>query len=300
LTVPDSIPLASIPHRFLAVVFGYARLFRLPNLLMVVIGVFVGAALEIDQPVASLLQSGKLSLAALAAVLIAGGANALNDAMDVDVDSINRPMRPLVIGTISMRMALVWAALLVVAGIVVAWSLSPAHLQLAIAVAVLMIAYDLWLKRLPLIGNVAVAISVAATLVFGAITTGTGSSVAVGAVFAFSTTLAREIIKDLEDRSGDAQSGFRTLPVVAGESVAITTAACALCGSLILIPIPYVWMEYSGLYLLLGLFAAGAIVGSLWMMVRRNPERSYTNSSRLVKLGMLAGLAALFVSHAPA
>src|SRR5690606_4502511 len=44
------------------------------------------------------------------------------------------------------------------------------------------------------------------------------------ASFAFVTTLAREIVKDLEDREGDEATGCRTLPIVFGSNSARITA----------------------------------------------------------------------------
>jgi 4-hydroxybenzoate polyprenyltransferase len=40
------------------------------------------------------------------------------------------------------------------------------------------------------------------------------------AIFAFLTTLSREIIKDIQDREGDARNGCRTIPVRYGERTA--------------------------------------------------------------------------------
>ena len=77
--------------------------------------------------------------------------------------------------------------------------------------------YSNQLKRLPLVGNIAVALLSAVSVAVVALQFPQNAYlVFVFAVFAFFITLIREIVKDMEDVRGDATFGCRTLPIVLG------------------------------------------------------------------------------------
>lgn len=296
----DSSTYLSIPGRLLAKLTGFAQLLRVPNLIIVVAGVYVGAAMATDRSLQGLADAIELRLAALVAVLISAGANALNDAVDIEIDRVNRPDRPLVSGTVTSIAAIAISSILFGLGILLAARLSSAHFWLGVFVVIAMIAYNLQLKRVAVLGNITVAICVAATLLYGAVTFGRPWAASVGLLFAFLTTFAREVVKDLEDVEGDRVRGLRTLPIAATSRSAAVLATTCIALSVVLIPIPYIVLKFSGLYLLFGLLAASLLVGAAWMIVQGSTRVLYARSSLLLKLGMMAGLLALFSAHAPA
>ena len=76
-----------------------SALFLLPrplNGLITALSVGIGALTAAQAPAWS-----ALLLAALSAALINGAGNAFNDLMDIDIDRINRPLRPLPAGCLS-------------------------------------------------------------------------------------------------------------------------------------------------------------------------------------------------------
>src|SRR5690625_5611376 len=75
------------------------------NLVMLAIGVALGAFLAGGAATFGLALRGSILLAAIAVVLIGGGANALNDVFDVEADRVNRPGRPLASGMLSRPVA---------------------------------------------------------------------------------------------------------------------------------------------------------------------------------------------------
>ena len=83
--------------------------------------------------------------------------------------------------------------------------------------AVLLFVYSRFWKRALLVGNLVVAALIAAVLLYGGWAVGAPEAAGVGAFFAFLTTLAREIVKDVEDVPGDAAADARTLAVVIDE-----------------------------------------------------------------------------------
>jgi len=131
---------------------AWARLLRLPNLLTALADVGAGLALA-GGPV----PPGRAALLLAAGPCLYGGGIVLNDWCDRRLDAIERPGRPLVAGAIPPAAALTTAALLFVAGCLLAAAAGPLTGRIAIAIAVLAIAYDTVLKRWPVPATAAIA-----------------------------------------------------------------------------------------------------------------------------------------------
>ena len=273
--------------------WAFVRLLRPVNLVMIMIGVALGGVLSDGL---GALQGGSgmvLLQAALSAALIAAAANSLNDALDLEIDRVNRPDRPLPSGLVSVGTAkLVWG-LGTGAGLMLAVSLSLMHVALALAAVGLMVIYNVYLKRTTLLGNVVVALVIGLTLVYGGWAVGEPGPALLGAVFAFLTTLAREMVKDVEDVAGDAVVGARTLPVVYGAGVALRATVGVLFLTLLLTPLPFLLFDYRGLFLLLMLAADALLLHTLWIFLGPHPEERAHQASQLLKGVMVAGMTAL-------
>jgi 4-hydroxybenzoate polyprenyltransferase len=111
------------------------------------------------------------------------------------------------------------------------------------------------------------------------------------ALFAFLTTLAREIIKDIEDFEGDLAYGRNTIPVVTG-----VTASKIIATSLILITIAllyFVWFFYINDKITLIYLSAAIVLPLLYVifqLVISKTRRQLHSASRVMKLMMLAGI----------
>jgi geranylgeranylglycerol-phosphate geranylgeranyltransferase len=266
-------------------------LLRPLNFVMFVLGVLLGGwmaarAAAFEAPVLL-----RLLVAACSAALIGGGANSLNDALDVEIDRINRPNRPLPAGVLAPSTAWVVWAVCSAGGLLAGFLLSGMHGVIATGSTGLLAAYSLRLKRTVLLGNLVVAVIVALAFVYGGLTAGSWTSTLAGAGFAFLTTLAREVVKDVEDLPGDARLGARTLPVVFGARPALGLAAGSILLTLALTPIPYLAFGYSGLFLLVVLGADGLLLAALSRLHAVPP--SLRQASTLLKAAMLVGMGAL-------
>ena len=131
-------------------------------------------------------------LAALSAALINGAGNAFNDLLDIDIDRINRPLRPLPAGRLSPNAARMQSLLLALAGCTLAFWLSPWHVLIALAVVALLAFYSLSLKNSLLWGNVLVAFVGAIAFPYGALAAGDLGRSWIPALFAFLFHLGRE------------------------------------------------------------------------------------------------------------
>ena len=235
----------------------------------------------------------RLLVAALSAVLIGGGANALNDLFDLAIDRVNRPRRPLPAGRATPVVAKgLWVALSA-AGVALSFALSAAHVAMALFAALALFAYSAWLKRRGLAGNVLVALVLGLALVYGGWAVGPPEAALVGAAFAFLTTLAREITKDLEDVRGDAAAAAQTLPLRYGPRRAADVAALVVALAVALTPLPFLALGYGGLYLGLVLFAVVPLLVALRLLLTSDPVASAYRASAALKWSMVLGLVAL-------
>jgi len=274
-------------------VWAHLRVLRPVNVVMIMVGVALGGVLSGGDGALQGVAGERLLWAALSVALIAGAANSLNDILDLEIDRINRPERPLPSGLVSVTTArLVWG-LGTVAGVVLAAFLSLTHLALALGAVGLLVLYNIFLKRVLLLGNVVVAFVIGLAIVYGGWAVGPPDPAFVGAGFAFLTTLAREMIKDIEDVAGDATAGVRTLPLVYGTPVAARATVGVLFVTLLLTPLPFFLLNYRGFFLLLILAAAALLLYVLWIFPGPRPEASARQASRLLKAVMVAGMVAL-------
>ena len=269
------------------------RLLRPLNVVMIVVGVVLGGVLAGGAEAMQGTAAARLLRAALAAALIGGAANALNDVFDLEIDRINRPRRPLPAGQLTPKTARLMAGVGTAVGVGVAATLSVLHLALALAAVGGLLLYNARLKRVPLVGNLLVASLVALALVYGGLAVGPLGPALVGAAFAFLTTLAREIIKDLDDAEGDAAVGARTLPLVAGVRTTTWIVFGVLGLTLLLTALPFLGLGYTGLFLLLMLPTDALLLYVGWLLLDDDPTRHARHAGHLMKAAMLAGMTAL-------
>lgn len=269
------------------------RLVRPLNILMIILGVMLGGLLAGD---VKLLQGAfgfQLLVAAVSAGLIGGAANSLNDYFDQDVDRVNRPGRPLPSGLVKQRQAIwVWA-LGSVGGLVLGVLLSPIHAGVAAGAIGLLALYSARLKRSGLLGNLAVALLLGLAIMYGGWAVEKPIPAVIGACFAFLTTLVREIVKDIQDVPGDARAGMNTLPIKYGISAALRFSIALLALTILLTPIPFVTLAYSGLYLLVIGLADALMLRVLWLLLGPDAEGQAGQVSRAMKGAMFVGMVAL-------
>ncbi|MDX1532389.1 MAG: geranylgeranylglycerol-phosphate geranylgeranyltransferase [Rhodothermales bacterium] len=287
------------------------QLSRPLNVGMMLAGVAVGGLLAAGGAAFSAPAAGPLVLAMVSAALIGAGANAINDVFDLAIDRVNRPDRPLPSGRLTVGAArAAWAGASAL-GIGLAAFLSLLHLVVAAASVALLWAYSAWLKRLPLAGNLAVALVLALAIGYGgfAVRPAGWEAVLLGAAFAFGVTFAREVAKDVEDTAGDAVGGARTLPLAWGTTPAVWLTAASVGGVLALMPLALP----AGLgadFLALVLPAAGLLLAGTWALLGADADAAAEEEPRdalaaragrasaLYKAAMLCGLLALGIARA--
>ncbi len=240
-----------------------------------------------------------LGLAALSSALVTAGGNVLNDVLDRGSDARNHPDRPLVTGAVSVPTARrLSAGLLVLSGLVLL-PLGASRLLLwpilAAALAALL-AYEFRFKARGLAGNLLVAALTAALFLYGGAAVGGFLLLLPFAGMAFGATLSREVIKDMEDVSGDVDR--QTLPRVLGLGPAALVARLAVGAAIALSPLPLLagvpGLGAAGImYLGLVLAADALFVVSVATLPARL-HRAQTLSKAAMTVALLAFVATAF------
>lgn len=233
-------------------------------------------------------------MAVVSAMAIAAGGNAQNDYYDQKTDAINRPERPIPSGRVSPRFAFIFSILCYTAGIVMGWIIGIETGLVASAVAIMLWLYAARGKMMGLGGNLVIALICALAFIYGGLTVKNPVLAVFPAVFAFLMHLSREIIKDVQDISGDRQSGAKTLVVRAGHKVALSVSAFSLMLLITLSPVPYLMEIYNVRYLIAVILGVDLVLLPVIYQLLKNPLGvDCAKVSFILKIDMLVGLMAI-------
>jgi geranylgeranylglycerol-phosphate geranylgeranyltransferase len=262
-------------------------LVRPVNGLIAAAGVAVGAFV-VSRPTAW----GAAALGAASALSAAAAANALNDVLDVEADRVNRPERPIPAGLIGRRPAVVLAIALYATAVGAAVPLGRGAVLLVLGWVALTALYSTVFKGVPVVGNVVVAAVSGSPLLMGGISQGTLRPLAAPFALAFLAHLAREAVKDVEDRRGDEAAGVRTLAVASGPGAGLALARIALVATMWLAVAPFALRLFGWGYLVLLVPIEAALAWLIVALGAGGHERTLKRSSAVLKAVMVAGLVA--------
>lgn len=242
---------------------------------------------------------------------------AINDYFDIKTDRINRPNEVVVGKSISRRGAMMTHIILCASGIItggyVTWKSGiPELVLIYIVVAGMLWLYSTTYKQQFLIGNVIVAlfsglVPMMVLLDLPPVYKAAGPAAPVNlndaaiwisgvAVFAFLTTLSREIIKDAEDFEGDTAFGCRSLPIVLGDKCTKAVIICinAVVAGMLAFLLFTVLRKIGPGYFSLVYVVLLLIVPIVWlsrMTYKAETSNDYRRIGNGMKLVMLAGIA---------
>ena len=288
----------SIP--FSAFTFGFLRLIRVQNLLIVVLTQFlarfflVGPSAD-DQPAGylQLFFDPSLWLLSLSTVCIAAAGYIINDYFDIKIDLVNKPQRVIIGRYLKRRVAMGVHQILNVIGCLIGLYLSKWVFLIDVVAVSLLWFYSAQFKRQPLIGNVIVSLLTAFSLIVLAVYYRQNAEMLlIYALFSFGISLIREIIKDMQDIRGDARFGCRTLPIVWGlrrTKYLLYVLIGAFVMSLFFIAISLQNFRLNCIFLLL-LMPLGWLI---YRLILADTRRDFGYLSNLCKLIMLLGVVSM-------
>ncbi len=223
------------------------KLIRFPNLLIVAAtqyliyySIFVPFFAISENTINSNLSSFLFFLLVLTTMLIAAGGYIINDIVDYEIDLVNKPKKVFIGNGINKKQSFYFYFASVLLGFIlsifIAQQTNNFHLLFVYPVTVgLLYFYSTIFKKSFFIGNLIVAlfcafvpaiICVAESNVFIALWSGNEDDINnfhfeykiifAYIIFAFLTTLMREVVKDIEDVEGDKLANCKTIPIVLG------------------------------------------------------------------------------------
>jgi 4-hydroxybenzoate polyprenyltransferase len=250
----------------------------------------------------------------LATVFITAGGYVINDYFDIKTDLINRG--EVIVGTkIPRRQAMMLHSILNILGVglgfYISWKAGSLWMgTLFLIVSGLLYFYSASYKRQFLVGNLVVALLVATVPMLVAIFEWPAlyrfyivkamglppinivfSWMGGFALFAFMSTLIREIIKDIEDFEGDQAYGRNTIPVVTGILTARIISVCMIVITIALLYLAWYFFLNDKITLI---YISVAIVLPLLMtvyfLIFGKKKTQLHNASRLMKIVMTTGI----------
>jgi 4-hydroxybenzoate polyprenyltransferase len=262
------------------------------------------------------LQSGWLDFffLVLATVLITAGGYVINDYFDIKTDLINRG-KVIVGTTVPRRQAMMWHNILNLVGVAAGFYVSARTGYiwmgfLFLVVSGLLYFYSASYKRQFLIGNIIVAIltGMVPLLVILFEAPRLYQFYAVNAVripdlnilfywvggfalFAFITTLCRELIKDIEDFEGDVAYGRNTVPVVIGIVTSKIVSICLIIITLVLLySIWYLHLHDFITLIYMSVAIALPLLFVIYQVIVSKSRKQLHSASRVMKIVMISGI----------
>jgi geranylgeranylglycerol-phosphate geranylgeranyltransferase len=258
---------------------AYLEILRPGNAIMAVLAVFLMAII-----------SGKFTIEALIATvvvfLVTGAGNAINDFFDHKIDAINKPERPIPSGRIPLKTVGIYSVSLFVIGIVIAFYINWLLGMIALLSSLLMIYYAYDLKKRLIIGNVSISFLTGLCFVFGGIAVGEIIISTYLGFYAFLMTMAREIVKDMEDMEGDKEEGATTLPIVYGKKTSSILAAFFMIIASLTSPILYILNIFNIFYLLMLILAILLFLTGAISILRDQSLENTRKISKRIKIGI--------------
>lgn len=268
---------------------GYLEIIRPLNCAITFISVLVGAWIGRGMG-----WSMHLILAGCAGFAACAFGNIVNDLMDIEIDRINDPHRPLPSGRVRRKWAIAFAAFSGLAGILIALPLGRNPMLLVLCALILLFLYAIYFKKTPA-ANLVVALIASLSFLLGGWVAGNNFCLAAFG-FALLIHLPREIVKDVIDLEGDRSAGVNSLPIRFGTRKALVSSAILLGLLAGLLPLPYLLKILRIRYLVVVMLGALPLLVFIVIKLLGKPDRpALIRLSALLKVVMGIGLVGFIV-----
>ena len=260
----------------------YLALTRPGNVVLTAVAVVAGSFIAAGDNILDF--QVEIAIASLAAMMLVGGGNALNDYNDRESDKENHPNRPIPAGLISADETLVYSRVLLSAGLLIVLFGLANKLPFIIALigTITLISYENKLKALGLSGNIAVGFMSGAVFLYaGMVVNDPGPTLWMFGL-AFLATVAREIVKDIQDLEGDTDRFTLPARIGIGKSLFVTGILLVVAWSLSFTAIT----QFSGMAS--NAYAIGVSIANVIMLVGFQNARNgdYFSGQKKIKQGM--------------
>ncbi|WP_246263885.1 UbiA family prenyltransferase [Metallosphaera tengchongensis] len=273
---------------------AFLRLVRIHNVIGASLGAFTGYV------VSSMWKFNLLEIveAIVVVALVSAGGYAINDVYDVEIDKINKPDRPIPSGSVSVGTATALSYALMGLGTVIAIFQGLYEFLVALLTSVALVIYARDLKKTGLYGNLIVASTTALSLFYGGLSYHSGfwiQRIWIPVLYTFLLTLAREIIKGVEDYRGDMAHGVRTLATTNGIARAWQIARITLLITEVTSPAPLIL----GFNILYGVLLIPFLYVTSRALVSQTSEEGASKARSYLKVSAFLGMVAFALGSLP-
>jgi geranylgeranylglycerol-phosphate geranylgeranyltransferase len=190
--------------------------------------------------------------AALSVFFISASILVSNDYFDIETDKINAPHRPIPSKLVTPVEALALAVFLLIAGLVLSFTISTSALFFSIGLTIIGLLYNRKFKKYGLVGNLLVSFSVGMTFIFGGLSVGLpfNKVVLFFAVIAALVDLGEEIASDAMDVKGDKLIDSNSIAIKHGKEKALRLSAFIFAIVIFLSLIPFFLQWFNILYII--------------------------------------------------
>ena len=223
--------------------------------------------------------------------------NIINDYQDVVTDKIAHIHRPLVIEAIQKPYIKLLLVILLVVIILLSFTLTVnTNLLLYLCILPALIFYTRYFKPIPILGNIIIALLLSSIFIFTEYyITNDFKILLFPTVLIFGLSLIREMLKDIQDYSGDRIAKITTFPVMIGKNNAINCSIiCILIfGILLILPYYYSYFNINYLYSIIILIEIPLLI-MVFLLLNNPSNNSFKYISYLTKCMSIVGLLMIF------
>ena len=255
---------------------------------------------ELNNSGLDILPNGKYILACLSIVITMAAGNVINDILDHKADLVNKPDKVIINKYISKPEATKYYIFLILLSLSLSLPVNTKLFLIILFTNIILLLYSLFLKRIMLLGNLVIS-SLSALIPILAIWLDVQHIFSLNndpnifylyrfalvfSLLSFFGSLPREIIKDIEDLSGDKLINSKSLPIVIGSKYSKYISMFfifILCGFILVYP-PISANSFSFYYFLILVIIP--LLVSVFKLRRAIKKSHYSEASKFIKISM--------------
>ncbi len=270
---------------------SYLKISRPLNSAITFFVIIIGAIISIEGEYSIL----KIILAGIAGCITTAAGNVINDVFDIEVDKINRPNRPLPLNKITTKSALNYYYVLLIFSSVIAFQINLTAFLIVIMTHSILFLYSFKLKKIFLIGNISIALLTGLAFIFGGVSVNNYKAAIIPALFAMLINFIRELIKDIQDLTGDSFYNIKTVPQKIGVIQTKHFMLVVTCVLILFTFYPFITAEYKIEYfIIVMIFVNPILVFVIKSLYADHKLKNLNKLSFILKLNMIFGLTAIY------
>lgn len=228
----------------------------------------------------------------MAVLFTAAAGYVINDILDIEEDIINKPEKRIIAKHISIRSGFVFYIILLLGSLVFGFLTGLSMGLVCVLISVLLYFYSFDLKGTTLWGNLLVSLMNGVVVFFSAqgVDEKFNGYFAEYAFLAFLITMAREVVKDVEDMEGDKTREYETFPLVYGPRKSVWLGMGIL--TLLNFHMVYLITESKNLYfgVFCGVFVLLPVFYFYHQLLTASEKADYSRIQRRLKWLMVSGI----------